>query len=410
MYNSEYEKLFLELIRAWNPKETLKAVLEWPGVGVKTSYIPPPLPSPGFFRLKVDVDFHWEMDKKEGKKLYSQLIEFYKKLIEILDVSKNLINQLAVPAPYKVDTVLKIRVKNTRQIIPKDVQGELNKILDEFIEEFGNSISDFNSSLQSGTFPIMDFFSDINPKKSLDHFIDFLEIDSGTFRGDLFDLIYRIIRHNIEAFDDTVHSPQTQLDKASYKGTIKHIDVSKYDQYYGKRDEAFNKFIKLLKEKENALTESFNQQNSIDLVFTILAQNDLVQEYHNWIKGLSYACTAITIILKLRRALNPKMEEIYGIFERLVDVIGSYSDILSERYCGDLIVEGKDEKGNSKDKEGNQIVIGDIGYLSKVSHSISRGHPRAVVNNKVTGGKWFPYQVNKELKKNLDSPLKKNVR
>jgi len=309
------------------------------------------------FKL-VPVELDWFMKAPAGKKLYTECGKLFSHIVRLLDEVQRIVKLLNTEVELKLAKGLKGKVPSQRQIISDALRDRLLGELSAIQKGLAQTIEAFGKRMAQDKYPMLGFFDDIND--FITPIVDLLSINSENLTGKLSDLIHDVLFEQIDRYDNTTNSPDQKLIK-KYQSIS--VDVTDKDPYSGKRDQQFESFITQIEKIEARYAQNRAKQDLLDMVFTLIAQLDFI---HNNLQSLS----------KLRNDLEKKVSlwdwidwcigkentHFENTVNKLIGVLKSYLTIFQKRNFGGIVVEF----------DQNDPKMGDLNYLMRISHSISR--------------------------------------
>jgi hypothetical protein len=268
-------------------------------------------------------------------------------------------------------------------VFPAKPKRTLHAFLDSLIAWCTAAVAAFRARLAAPVSRWSDhyntalYISDLSVTTVVNLLNGFLAFDPATMKGTLFDVLDEILLGRIDVVDDTTASPVAQVPS---KYPIHDIPVKKYDPYTrALRDRQFSRFITRAEQIQALYVGSGTQRNRMDLILLLIAQFDeskKVDKAALWVKA---ADIAFMVALKMRS----------GLLANLSQTLMNYRAELIARRC-DIVVSEEASLGMEKQR-------GNIAYLAKTSHSISRQDIYPEVREKLIptfgSGKNPAYQV-----------------
>jgi hypothetical protein len=244
-------------------------------------------------------------------------------------------------------------LEETRKIISDGVKNQIIAELDKVLGGLRPTENALNARVASGTYPVRGFISDIKVEALVLPLIALLDINAGSLNGKIPRLLYAAFKEQIEVFDDTLHTCDH-----IHSIPIVPVDVTRFDEYYRRRDPQFFDLKSRLIRAEQAYMGSPNQYNFTHMLFLLAAQlEDLhkilvkAEETTNTIDNAMYAYSFVD-----------SSSSFYLRMMDLIRVARAWFKIFSDRYCGGIEVE----------QPPRDPKYGSVGYLAVVSHSVSR--------------------------------------
>lgn len=323
----------------------------------------------------------------EGKFLYEKIVEFLDSLTAL--ITKNLYQVLDdlnqeieyTLADYFKENFSEDTFSTKRKILDDSAYAELKSIFTEIVQDIAVLREPFfiraNTKGSSYSRPI--FFEDLSAGSALfDTLTRFLDIETNLVSkqpNSLWNVLFKILNHNIEKYDNTYAKPDKQFNGLAVKNIpIRDKDV--YDiktrqaqgasrftramissQSYGLQSQRTNdilepkvfseryyKFIDNLEKKEKNYNANPSQKNLMDILFALLAQSPVHTMIDRW-AGIG--------LFGLEILLNDNAEK---SLKGLKVTIDKLKKLFDDRYVGELEAFGK----------------GSLDYFMIESHSTSR--------------------------------------
>lgn len=282
-------------------------------------------------------------DANEGPTIWRSTAASLEEINRGLKGVKTLIDELVVDYP---------------DVFPDKPKRSLHVFLDSLIVWCTGAAAAFRARLArpvsrwSDHYNTALFLSDLSATTVVNILNGFLAFDPATMKGTLFDILDDILLGRIDVVDDTSASPKAQV-PAQY--TIYDIPVRTYDPYSrAQKDRQYAKFITRAEQIQAQYVAGGSQRIRADLILLLIAQFDeskKVDKAALWVQGADIAFIAI---LKARS----------GFLASLSKTLMNYRAELIARRC-DIVVSSEAGLGMENQR-------GNIAYLAKKSHSISR--------------------------------------
>ena len=237
-------------------------------------------------------DLSFEVPHEDGLAVCNQIIELCEDAKGLFTEVLNLVKDFEEEIEFKVGKQIvndlgKDVLSYKRVIVPEEIVVRFETVIKSINKGFQITIDKLKArnetnAINNSKYLISGIFADIEINKIVDNLLEFLNIDSSSLESEtengLFNLIYEILVHNIDKFDDTYHNPSKQFESHI---KIKQFEVTQYDAYDGKiGSENFDEFIDYIEDAEINYKDSANQYNLLDIVFTLVQGSGLVvREY-----------------------------------------------------------------------------------------------------------------------------------
>ncbi|WP_419766783.1 hypothetical protein [Arcobacter sp.] len=341
----------------------------------------------GFSKLKTFISPAWgisdynQMDYKEGLELYTfttekLLLELKKILAEII----NIIDQLSEQKTYEVNHKdLKKKIDKKEHTI---IEATENKNLKSFIKSIDKDVDkiirDLNQIVAKNTnqsnFSKLEYLLLLlNENELIPHLIAFLNINPETLQGTgnpLWNILYKILQHNIAYYDNTYAKPNIQFENSFLKDRIKNVAVTSDDIYSSKKEtKNYYEFIKYIEDVEERYEKNKTQFNLLDLLLTLISNDKKAQELRS---------TLPDIISKIDKAEYIATGEVDVKLKLLRNLLTNINSVFEFRNFGELEdsthkLTPKQEKFNEdKNPYNDTLKRGSLMYLLIESHSTSR--------------------------------------
>ncbi len=329
--------------------------------------------------LSVDVQLtngHWYnldpqllMDAKEATVLYKAVLGTLTQVHGVFDKAREIITRFNQGIDYPVPRELDAKLTKHRQVMSDTLAMKFKLRLDEIERGLAKAEAAFKARLRAGKFPHKGFFEDLHLTAFLAPLVNFLSVDRASLRGPLWDLVYELLKEQIHEFDNTVTSPATQLKGTPFAARIVDLPVADKDLYFGKRDEAFQKFITRLEgiEARLAQTPTVTQYPVMDLLFTLIAQMEpLRTQVSRWATAVDWYEGLLRGQSWVKSKLKTETEQ-DKLFLRFVQMLEGYALVFKARDCGPM-----EAQSPGWDVSTGKPPLGSIPYLAVVAHSTSR--------------------------------------
>jgi hypothetical protein len=314
-----------------------------------------PKPKEGW---KVWKKWEWEMEPDEGNRLYGKLLRLFNNMVQLLKEVEKIVTQLNREIEFKVAKGLEKKVSNKRQIISDDLRDRLLSELTTIQTGLKPTIQAFQQRMAQAQYPVLGFFDDLHFNAFITPLVELLTINPDTLEGKLSNLLHDILLEQIDEYDNTSNSPNHQLPKPCLQ-----VEVTDEDPYAGLKDQQFERFITQMEKIEARYAQNQAKRDLLDMIFTLIAQLEFV---HNNQSFLETAIIWLDRILKAWEKVDHRVNLENTLFEdnmnELLRIFQSYQTIFKERDCGGIVVES----------DKNKPKRGDLDYLMRISHSISR--------------------------------------
>jgi len=346
------------------------------------------------------------LSQKEGEILYARTIRFFvsvesifsfkdeedKKTYGIFEVLKELNKEVE----YKVSDFLKEtipdgKLKTKRQILNDETYKELLSALEEIlqgIQALKMRFEDTKERVEEGTesYSRLGYINDLNgSKKLIETLTSFLDINENSLisntNNSLWNILFKILDHNIDQFDDTYVNPIEQFKGTFLEDKIESLDVSKEDEYdkrtaqsdptgkfaqsiimsnttplFGMQQQMhdimnpaiFSKryytLLDNIKTMEKNYEDNANQTNLMDILFTLIGHSPVHTLIDKW---------ANTGIFFAEVLMNNDVEKNLDKFK---ETMNKLKRVFNKRYVGNL----------------EAFNMGQLIYFLQESHSTSR--------------------------------------
>ncbi|PCK07390.1 MAG: hypothetical protein COA42_14540 [Alteromonadaceae bacterium] len=349
----------------------------------------------------------YKYNNEDGHYVFQGVVELLDTLSQLIslikDTAKTLSTTLYTPSDKNVQKYIP---PSTHYFISEDLYDNVATMLDKLTADLNHISQEFSERDAKQDYRITPLISEISP--TLNRVIDFMSIDTKEASGSFVDLLYSIIKNQIQNFDNTSADPKAQLPEHLHEH-LHHIDVSENDPYHQQGILAnFDALMQQLESIEDDYQASPNQQNLLRMIITLASPQAEVKTYTQTLKkGLdlvgkfigkgNFSPKRIVLtLITLRGALSPARKTALHLKRLLV----SYSKLFDE-FNIDLLkpeaaakLQTEAPKPNAEEKESSPPPpVGGLMHFSTVSHSISR---------QVLGD-----EAMRLLRSSIDTPLKK---
>ena len=321
------------------------------------------------------------MSYKTGLELYNfTIINVLPSLKKILAETILLVEQLSSLNNYEINHKdLKKQIDKQQHIIIlpnealnlKSFINTIDKDIDEIIKKLQEVI---DKNKNKSNFSKLEYLNLVFVKNELiPHLIEFLNINPETLQGignPLWNILYKILQHNIAYYDNTYTKPNKQFESGFLKSKITNINITNEDIYSSKKEaENYYEFIKYIEEIEERYEQNATQSNLLDLLFTLISNEKKVQELLSTLADIiskidmvEYLATGkFDIRLKLLRELLSNLHAI-GSFRNFGDLEDSTHKLTPKQ----------EEDNKDKNPYNDTLKRGSLMYFLIESHSTSR--------------------------------------
>jgi len=307
---------------------------------------------------KVWKEWEWEMEPNDGNRLYGNFLRLFNNMVQLIKEVEKIVTQLNREIEFKVAKGLEGKVSNKRQIISDDLRDRLLSELTTIQTGLKPTIQAFQNRMAQAQYPVLSFFDDLHFNAFITPLVELLAINPDTLEGKLSNLLHDILLEQIDEYDNTSNSPNHQLPKPCIP-----VEVTNKDPYAGLKDQQFERFITQMEKIEARYAQNQVKRDLLDMIFTLIAQLEFV---HNNQSFMETAVIWLARILKAWDTVDHRVNLENTLFEDrmndLLRIFQSYQTIFKERDCGGIVVES----------DKNKPKRGDLDYLMRISHSISR--------------------------------------
>jgi hypothetical protein len=321
----------------------------------------------------------------QGRTVYNEIIKLFQITKDIMDDILKIILILSQEISFAVGKEIKNdlgenEISYKRTIITKPIKEGFERIIETIKDELQKSINKLeqrneNLRLTDRSYALSWLIEDIEINGIVENLLFFLDIDATTLKSKrekgFWHLLYRILDHNIEKFDNTYIDPSPQFQGTSLAEKIEQYHVFEEDKYNGTDgSKNFDAFISYIKGIEDRCAEKPSEYDLLDLVFTLLQQMGVIYHY----KGIGFgsALKGFANVWKGKRLSN--LDFSASNFEKrlfqLAEMVENYQKIFAKRDFGGIV----DTKHivSDEDKKDGVMQRGSIPYLLLESHSTSR--------------------------------------
>ncbi|WP_044418622.1 hypothetical protein [Halarcobacter anaerophilus] len=350
----------------------------------------------GFSKLKTLISPAWgaydynQMSYEDGLELYNfttakllpSLKDILVKLLKIIDslseqktyeaTHKNLKKQVDKKEHTIIEASEASNLKSFINTIDKDIDEIIRKLQDVITKN--TSHSEF-SKLEYLYIVFVD-------NQLIPHLVQFLNINPTTLQelgNTVWNMLYKILQHNIAYYDNTYAKPDIQFENSFLKGKIKNVDVTDDDIYSSKKEsENYDKFITYIEDIEERYERNASQYNLLDLLFTLIANDKKAQELLS---------TLPDIISKIDMAEYIARGEVDVRLKLLRNLLTNLNSVFDIRNFGELedsthkLTSLQEENNNDKNPYNDTLKRGSLKYFLIESHSTSRRKLHPEVKN-----------------------------
>lgn len=339
-------------------------------------------------------DYGWDkgyltMSYQDGLEVYNFTIkQLLPSLKDILAEIVSIINQLSEQKTYEINHKdLKKKIDKKEHTI---IEATEAKNLKSFIQLIDTDINEIIIDLKkvvennksASTFSKLEYlkilFADAEIQL-IPNLIEFLNINPATLQGagnPLWNILYKILQHNIAYYDNTYAKPNIQFENSFLKDKITNINVTNDDIYSSKKESKnYYEFIKYIEEIEERYEKNKTQFNLLGLLFTLIANDKKAKTLLNTLPSIINKIDIVEYIvtgeadrrLKLLRKLLTNIKTVFDV--------RSFGEL--EDSSQKLILE---QQENNKDSNpyNDTLKRGSLMYFLIESHSTSRRrlHPK----------------------------------
>jgi hypothetical protein len=323
----------------------------------------------------------------DGVKLYTATSEFFEEFVKLLESTKVFVQETTKKYTYKPAasedpsgslqsrTLLTKKIADDFDIIFNQLIGDLKSIrinLDTTLKE---------KKLTKEKFSRLGYVSSLVAESSpfLTTLVKLLNINPITLQTNyisIWNLLYQLLDHNIEAFDNTYQNPARQLTGTKLASSILDFPVMDRDAYYGSLASAltYPRFMQRIELAESNYETNPSQSTLLDLLFLLIAQEGgQLNEQMESIGKLRFLISA------LEYPVSGKPEV---LLQALNETLGNIETVIkSRRYSGESRAGAMghivtkfgliDERSVNPDPYSSHQP-GSLPYLFEESHSTSR--------------------------------------
>jgi len=314
-----------------------------------------------------DVDFYssllvknWDLDILEARRLWQRGLEDITQVEEFLRNILKKINELNSKVITHRHPVTRKKFK--RKMFTDDAKREADGVLLNILRHIGNTKRNLTNRIRllnqpNPEYSRFTFISDLTLNPLIEELILFLQFETTNYSGPFLDLLDKVLLNQLDFFDNTMDNPKSQLGGHPYD----HIAVDKYDKYHGlKASSNYDKFVSKIERWEKEYEKSPDQALRMQFIFKLATATN----YKPMLTGLIETLTTISKLIDNLdgRGASPLVINL----NLLIRMLQQYQQILLG--FDDNILHAPDIEANIP--FGN--VRGDLMYLMKLSHSISR--------------------------------------
>ena len=311
------------------------------------------------------------MNHEAGAELYNRTIDALTSFKYLLISSLQIIEELNKEYEYDKDTQIQSasgeQISNSRKLISDSVYNQFKGLFDTLHNDVDVILRSLLSYVAARTrdgrtFDKFHYIESLfGAVDFLNHLAQLLDINSVTLmstnRPSLWSLLAQVLQENIDLFDNTVTTPEQQLNGTSLAGKIEYLNVTDRDLYYGSMGSMrYAAFILQIEVAENSYNANPSATNLLNLLFILISNADIAYEkimeftdYSDTINYLEYVATGNTDTL----------------LKRVKAILINIRTIVQSRHVGSLLDE-RDPKTEYMETRGNLM------YLLEHSHSTSR--------------------------------------
>lgn len=323
-------------------------------------------------------EYEWQegyayMSYEHGQELYTTTIKLLEDLREVFSQNLQLIEPLAQVKTFEAEhkDFSKVLQKKQHSIIPqaefikmKDFIEVLELDLDGVMEDLRDKIKEhINDSSKFSKMEYLEIL--ILNNQFIPHLIEFFDINPATLKNDgkaLWSILYKILLHNIEKYDNTYVKPNQQFETSFLKEKIKNVDVTHDDPYSNTEQvENYEKFINYIEGIEKNYETNPSQYNLLDLLLTLVGNEATAYSIIERLPNI------ISIINTAEYIATGRLDARLKLFRTMLTNLKSVFDT---RYFGGLV--DTSHKLSAEDKQKGVVQRGSLLYFLKESHSTSR--------------------------------------
>ncbi|RXJ65223.1 hypothetical protein CRV08_15650 [Halarcobacter ebronensis] len=322
-----------------------------------------------------------QMSYQDGLEVYNFTI---KKLLStlkdiLLEITK-IVNQLSEQKIYEVNHKdLKKKIDKKQHTIieateAKNLKSFINAIdadIDKIIRDLKAVVT--NNTDQSNFSKLEYLLLVFNENDLILHLEEFLNINPKPLQGtdnSLWNILYKILQHNIAYYDNTYAKPNIQFENSFLKDKITNINITSEDIYSSKKEaKNYYEFIKYIEEIEERYEKNKTQFNLLDLLFTLIANDKKAQELLS---------TLPNIISKIDIAEYIATGKLDVKLKLLRDLLTNINSVFEFRNFGELedsthkLTKQQEENNKDKNPYNDTLKRGSLMYFLIESHSTSR--------------------------------------
>ena len=319
----------------------------------------------------------YEIDGKNGKNVYIKTLGVFKLVSQVLPEVKNIVDDLNKLSYYPSDKNWADHSleNSTHYFISNDLHKNINETLDDLLSD----IKEINTIVQKGhdknDYRLILLLRDISPV--LKRVINFFTIDIKTGKGRITNLLYELLKNQIEEFDITSTTPEAQLPQ-SFKSNLVKINITEQDTYNSQGNlQNFERFIKQLEDAEKNYEKDLTQRQLLSICIKLIAPQielkSFKAELKKIIRMLDEKLGAKKFSLnriggRLLSILPIKVKPVIEVAYSLQTLLKDYDKLLDE-FSIELL---NSEKQTSIKHSENEPITGSLKHFCLVSHSISR--------------------------------------
>ena len=326
------------------------------------------------------LDIQLTIPHDQGEKIYNNIINLFENVIGLMDSILTIVDSLDVTYSFDFDKNIRGAdgkpLSHKRQLMPEGVSERFYSIISFIKEEINLTLKNLKArkdryNRTSESYPVSGLIADIRINEIAKTIIAFLDIDSKTLASrssnGIWHLIYEILNHNIEDFDDTYADPTRQLGGIP----VTQLNVTDRDMYHrSKGSKNFQGFVSYIEEIEKRVSGKPSEKDLLDILLTLIGN---LTPYSYAGIGFGDALKGLANLWKFNRL--KKLDFDPDNFEKrlfeLADMVQNYQNIFESGDSGDITDE-RDFIVNTTEQEGALSVRGGLPYLFVHSHSTSR--------------------------------------
>jgi hypothetical protein len=313
------------------------------------------------------------MEPTAARSLYQGAVTLLEQLDDLFAAVIDMVSHFERGIVFPLAEQFATRVCRGRTVMSRQLADRFRTELQSIRNSLAPTRTAFRARLSRGVFPITGLIDDVRVNAFLAPLVRFISVNADTLEGPLLRLIYDLAREQIVAFDDTRTSPAQQLAGTAYAGKLIEIEVSQYDRY--QREPAarayaahYDPFIHRLERLEASYYASPGYQSLMDIVFTLIAQHQRVLDLLvTWEGQASQLLDVIPWAERLEHWLDrPDAREFVAIVNLLLRSLLAWMDIFRARAAR------LEVPTSAVQPDPGQPPLGELNYLMRVSHSVSR--------------------------------------